>query len=316
MRRVSPRIAFAFVLAAAAVAGGAAAAIRPASPAAGGPVTHAKAVAIRIVFPSGRVVASTAVTKSGLRSAPSFSYPRDGSVILSGAIRASVATATVGRTGRSNASSVAGNISIFDGEITADSVSGAASAAAAASAGGNFAGTGVSNLQAYGRPHAFGRAGLEHWGYLTIAPHAVDRKADPQTKRFAGTVIGLDIHLTSAHGGLPAGTQIELGYSTVDVQTAPPPPKPVTPVELISGDRPQLLPPTTEPLIGVPQIIHPDLSAHAYLFPVFGPSRWRDTYGNETGDRPYQHGVDVIGSLGQPVVATTDGRLFSVGWTQ
>ncbi len=294
----------------------AAAAVGPAAPAAVTPSSEAlvatKAAAIRIVLPGGRVVASQ-VTTAGASSSPAFSYPRDGSVIVTGSTRAATSLST-GRTGRAKSSSAAANISIFDGEITADSA--AASAAAAAgrsSAGGGFAGTAVVNLQAFGRPHAHGRVALEDWGYLTIAQHVTDRTAAAGTKGFDGTVVALDIHLTAAHGGLAAGSEIQVGYAQAVVQTAPPP----VPVGLAGphpGDRPQLLPPATGPLIGVPQLVQPSLDAGPYVFPVFGQSHWSDTYGTWQGDAPYQHGVDILGTLGQPLVAAAGGTLFSVGW--
>jgi murein DD-endopeptidase MepM/ murein hydrolase activator NlpD len=286
-----------------------------AAPPAPRPVATARALAVRIVFPTGRVIGSRAATGAGSAAAPSFSYPSDGSVIETGATRASASAASA-LTGRAGAASEAVNLSIFDGEITADSAAESASAATGAgSAGGTFQGSGATGLQAFGRPHAFGRAGLQNWGYLTIAQHSVDRDAPLGLKGFAEQVIGLDIHLTSAHGGLPAGTQIEVGYVEVHVQTAPRP-VPITDAGPLPGDRPQLLPPTTEPLIGVPQVIQPPLGTVPYVFPVFGRSHWSDSYGSTEPDVAWQHGVDILGSLGQPVLAVAAGTLFTVGWNQ
>lgn len=302
----------ALVLVALAAAGGSAGAAVPASR----PTAAAKAIAVRIVLPGGAVAGSTAVTGTGSAAAASFAYPQDGSVVVTGSNRAST-SAEVRLRGRADAASEAGNVSIFDGEITVDSVSGGTTAATDnSSAGGSFAGTGVVNLQAFGRPHAFGRVALGSWGYLTIAGHSIDRGAPPGSKAFAGTAIGLDVQLTSAHGGLPAGSQIELGYAEVDVRTAPPPPRPVSLAGPLPGDRPQLLPPTTGPLIGVPQVIAPPLTAGPYVFPVFGATHWADSYGSSSAGGAYQHGVDILGSLGQPLVAVAGGTLFSVGWNE
>ena len=83
---------------------------------------------------------------------------------------------TTGETATASSTSSASNISLFDGEITADSVAAHASASGGTrQAGGAFGGTSVANLQALGRPHAFGRAGLGDWGYLVIARHAATR---------------------------------------------------------------------------------------------------------------------------------------------
>jgi murein DD-endopeptidase MepM/ murein hydrolase activator NlpD len=266
---------------------------------------------VRIVFPTGRVVSSEPAIDTGSETAPSYSYPGDGSVILTGATRAA-STARAAKTATAASTASASNISIFDGEITADSASAHATAATGpGTAGGGFTGTRVVHLQALGRSHAYGRAVLGDWGFLTISSHTVDRTADPGVKSFDGVSIGFDVHLSAAHGGLPAGSDIQVGYVEAQAQTAPPVipnlgPKP--------GDRPQLLPPTTGPLIGVPQIVEPPLTAAPYDFPVYGRSSYTDDYGNARQNQTWQHGVDVFGSLGQPLVAVADGTLFSVGW--
>ena len=103
---------------------------------------------------------------------PSYSYPADGSVVTTGALHAT-ALASTGSRAVAGASSSAANISLFDGEITADSASAGVSAATTGSGkvGGSYHGTGVVHLQALGRPHAFGRAAVGDWGQLTIAAH-------------------------------------------------------------------------------------------------------------------------------------------------
>ena len=80
------------------------------------------------------------------------------------------------------------------------------------------------------------------------------------------------------------------------------------------GDRPQLRPREPVALIGVPQLVTPALEG-AYVFPVFGPSSYVDAYGSDLGS-DYQHGTDIYGELGQPVLAVSDGTLFSLGWNK
>jgi murein DD-endopeptidase MepM/ murein hydrolase activator NlpD len=304
----------AFVSVAVAVTGGAAAAVTPPSTAStAGPTASAKALAVRIVLPTGRVVGSEAITggTGGSATTASFSYPSDGSVIVTGQTKAATTTSEA-RTATAGATAAASNISIFEGEITADSVSAHASAATGAgNAGGGFGGTGVVHLQALGRAHAFGKALLSDWGYLTISSHSIDRTAGPGIKSYDGISVGIDIHVTAAHGGLPAGTEIQVGYTEALAQTAPP----VTPnLGPLPGDRPDLLPPATGPLIGVPQIVEPPLTAGPYDFPVYGSTSFTDDYGNARKDVTWQHGVDILGELGQPLVAVADGTLYSVGW--
>ena len=299
------------VLAAAVVAGGAAGAAAPAT----GPTAAAKALAVRIVFPNGHIVGSPAAGSAGALSAASasYSYPADGSVVVTGRVNAATVTKEA-KTAAGSASSAAANVSLFNGEITADSAKAHASAATnAGNAGGAFGDTGVVHLQALGRAHAFGSATLADWGYLAIASHKATRAAADGTKSYDGISIGLDVKLTAAHGGLPAGTEIQVGYAEASAETAPPPvADSVAGPE--AGDRPQLLPPTTGGLVGVPQVVEPPLTAGGYIYPVFGRSDYADQYGTSSGGSNYQHGIDVFGQLGQPIVAVSDGTLFAVGW--
>ena len=308
---VALRIASVVVLAAALAAGGASGAAAPPA----GPTAAAKALSVRIVFPNGRVVGSPAAGAAGAPSAaePSYSYPDDGSVVVTGRIGAATATKEA-KTASGSASSAATNVSLFDGEITADSAKAHASAGTnAGNAGGAFGDTGVVHLQALGRAHAFGSATLADWGYLTIAAHTATRSAESGTKGYDGISIAIDVKLTAAHGGLLVGTEVQVGYAEASVETAPPPvadavagPEP--------GDRPQLLPPTTGGLVGVPQVVEPPLTAGGYIYPVYGSNDYADQYGTSSGGSNYQHGIDLFGQLGQPIVAVSDGTLFAVGW--
>jgi murein DD-endopeptidase MepM/ murein hydrolase activator NlpD len=311
---VKLRIASVFVLAAAALAGGAMGAA-PVAPSAPGASASAKALAVRIVLPGGKVVHSAAAASPSTlsTSAPAFSYPADGSVVVTGDIKAQTASKEA-KAASSSATSAASNISLFEGEITVDSVKAHAVAATnGGKAGGAFGDTGVVNLQALGRPHAFGNATLADWGYLTIAGHSVTRSEELGVKGYDGISVALDLKLTAAHGGLPAGAEIQVGYAEASAQTAPP--------EVADsgagpevGDRPQLLPPTTGPLVGVPQVIEPPLTAGGYIYPVYGRNDFSDQYGTAQNGNAYQHGVDLFGQLGQPLVAVADGTIFSVGW--
>jgi hypothetical protein len=65
-----------------------------------------------------------------------------------------------------------------------------------------------------------------------------------------------------------------------------------------------------------PPRVHPPLTGGRYVFPVYGPSSYSDSYGYPRADVSYHHGVDVFGQLGQPLVAIADGTVFSVGWNR
>src|SRR5262249_50842341 len=220
-----------------------------------GATATARALAVRIVFPDGRVVGSPAAggsEGSGSVTASSYAYPGSGSVVVTGSISASAST-KAGKTAHASAASRASNVSVFEGEITADAVSAGSSAATSAhNAGGAFDRTGVVNLQALGRARAHGHATLGDWGTLAISPHVVDRTAADGTKFYTGTIVAAEVDLVVAHGGLPAGTKIQLGYASAGAPTAPPAVPETGPTP---GDRPQLLPPASGPLLGMPQVV-------------------------------------------------------------
>ena len=309
------RVLSVLVLVAVAAAGGAAAATAPA----GGPTASARAVAVRIVLAGGQVVGSrpaTGAAGADAASAATFAYPADGSIVVTGAIRAQ-AHAQAATRATATAASGAANVSLFDGVITADSVTSSVSAAASGGQpGGGFPATGVVHLQALGRAHTSGEAMLGDWGTLTIARHMATRSTLLGAKGYEGVSVALDVRLTAAHGGLPAGSQIEVGYSEAFVRTALPATG-AAGTEPPVGDEPQLLPPTTTPLVGVPQVIDPPLGGAAtYVYPVYGPNDYSDSYGTSNGGGSFQHGVDLFGQLGQPVLAVAGGTLFSVGWNE
>jgi len=296
-------------------AAGSAAAAAPASR----PSASASAVAIRVVVP-GRHAAATpeASARSGAAALASFSYPADGSVIVSGASRASQATSVAG-SASARASSGVVDLSLFDGEITASSIAVVASSATTrGKAAGTLADAGVANLDVLGRSIGKGTVALG-WGTLTVDKRSLQTAAPPGVKAYNGSITGLDVVLSAAHGGLPAGSEIEIATAQVATASAPPvrPRPPQQPQSLaVPGDRPQLLPATTGPLLGVPQEITPPLAAGPYVFPVYGGSSYGDDYGSLVPGVDYEHGIEIFGALGQPLVAAASGTLYAVGWSR
>ena len=65
-----------------------------------------------------------------------------------------------------------------------------------------------------------------------------------------------------------------------------------------------------------PPDVTPRLTAGGYVFPVYGPSSFGDTFGAPRGDiaSGWHHGEDIFGQLGEPLLAVADGTVFSVGW--
>ncbi len=295
------------------------------------PTASATAWAIKISPPATPAV-TTPVVVSPPNAAPaagsSFSYPGDGSIVSVQSTTANATTA-VETNAAANSESVVTALSLFEGEITADAVTARASAGTGYSgAGGNANGSSVTNLKVGGQPVADGvsKLALGDWGQLTIGTQGADRSAPPGTEGYRGFVTELDVRLTADHGGLPASSEIQIGYAEAAAQTAPPvsvtvtttttDTVPTTDENPSAGDAPRLRPKQGGPQESVPLMLHPKLTAGRYVFPVYGASSYIDTYGAARSDVTYHHGDDIFGQLGQPLIAVADGTVFSVGWNK
>jgi murein DD-endopeptidase MepM/ murein hydrolase activator NlpD len=295
------------------------------------PGAAATAWGIRIA-PAGAAGAGTSSVVSPPAAAPvveTFAYPADGSVLTASSSTASAVTAVTGNAS-ARAESVVTAISVFKGEITADAVTARASAGTGPSgAGGNVNGSGVTNLVVNGQAVSSGRVALGDWGQLSIGSEAIDRSAPAGAKGYRTFVTEVDIHLTADHGGLPANSEIQIGYADAAAQTAPPaPPAEQPPTETAptttpsapdvqSGDAPRdRARQGGKAVKAEPLRVHPQLTAGHYVFPVYGPSSYGDTFGAARADVSYHHGDDIFGQLGQPLLAVADGTIFSVGWNK
>jgi hypothetical protein len=288
----------AVALALAVVASGGASAAPPST-------ASARAWAVRILVPGSPPAGTSVVTggiENGRQIEAAFAFPESGSIIRTGRASATVTTSKTSAEG----SSIVGRLSIFGGEITARTVGGAARGSRASA---DFDGTVVAGLRVLGKPVTKGRVVLGRWGSLTVHVSG----ASKGTVGYHSFVNALEVHLKRAHGGLPAGTEIQVGHADLNLPEAPAPPLPAGP---LPGDRPQLLPEVDGPLVGVPQFVTPPLDAGPYVFPVYGTSSFGDTYGAERSDVTYHHGDDIFGELGQPLLAVASGTVFSVGWNR
>jgi murein DD-endopeptidase MepM/ murein hydrolase activator NlpD len=180
-----------------------------------------------------------------------------------------------------------------------------------------------------GAPFSGTTLALEDWGSLSVDTRTAEETAPAGAAGYTGSVTAITISLTAAHGGLPAGSEILIGYawaaakpataaetSTTEQQPGPtgksPPTEP--------SERPQ--PPAEEPSVPkppylpIPNTLLPSLEGGPYVFPVFGEAGYGSTYGDLRSDVSYHHGNDISGELGQPLVAIADGTAFSVGWNR
>jgi murein DD-endopeptidase MepM/ murein hydrolase activator NlpD len=322
VRRLTPLIA---TLAAACVLVLAAAATSPADEPS--PAT-ARAWGISITVPGQGGAGTRVLTAPGdaVSFDGSFAYPGDGSVASASSVTTSV-SATSGVQARASASATVSGLSLFGGEITASSVTGETHALAnPSSASADFGVSGVSGLVALGQPvSGSGQVSLADWGYLVVLSESSNRLTSP-TPGDQGAVTALEVVLTADHDGLPAGSQLLFGHAEANAQANRPPPPPkttetkTTPTTTTTPkpSNPSA-PRSTPPFVpGQPPNVTPKLTPGGYVFPVYGPSSFVDTFGAFRGDVPggWHHGDDIFAPLGAPVLAVANGTVFSVGWNR
>jgi murein DD-endopeptidase MepM/ murein hydrolase activator NlpD len=294
----------------------------------------ASAFGIKVLVPgqAGGMAASVSAPPSAVGAASGFAYPSDGSVLTTGSISASAST-DVGRDAAATASAQVSSLSLFGGEVTVASVTAQARGSTKGQlASGSLGGASVSGLAVGGVAQSAGpngRVALGDWGVATTLQQAEVRNAS--THSYRGYVTALAIHLNADHKGLPAGSDIFVGYAETWVQAgaAPAPKVPVPPQARKAAPKTKgtKQPKAPEPKKGEPQTLvpglrlipiglQPKLTAGRYVFPVYGLSSYTDTFGAFRGDVAgnWHHGDDIFAPLGAPVLACADGTIFSVGW--
>jgi murein DD-endopeptidase MepM/ murein hydrolase activator NlpD len=238
-------------------------------------------------------------------------------LVASGSVTAS-ATASSGAAAASTATAQVDSLSLFGGEVTASVVARARAGARPGAATGDSSG---SSAVVNGATAAAGqRIPLGDWGYATALVQGVTQSATP-SPTYRAYVTALDIRITADHGGLPAGTVILVGYAEASAQAgeeAQPQTTPTTPTTPKKGKKHPGKPGgkgRATPLRPPPDV-HPKLTAGRYVFPVYGPSSFIDSFGAFRGDVSgnWHHGDDIFAPLGAPILAVADGTVFSVGW--
>jgi murein DD-endopeptidase MepM/ murein hydrolase activator NlpD len=298
---------------------------------------HATALVAQVAAPglasgsSGQLAAPPTASGGG-----SFSYPADGTVLRVGAATASVA-AQPGVSSNAQGVVDALAVSVFDGEITADSINVRAGAAAGpAGATGDSSTSAITGLVVLGVPVTATtnfQLPLENWGTLDalFATSGTKALARPSGD---SNVVGLRIRLLTDHGGLTAGSEIVVASASAHAVSEPPaettpapkpPPKPTPTPKPPKHPRPSPQAPQ-EPGASIPGAppelvrVAPEVTARltqgGYVFPVFGPASFGDSFGAPRPDVSggWHHGEDIVAPLGTPLLAVADGTLFSVGW--
>ena len=294
--------------------------------------TASTAVLVRLTVPGQDTVSLGELQwpTSTTADVQSFQYPDDGSIVSLGRSRAAV-FAQPGDAAAAQSFAEVIVLSLFGGEVVAAQVTASASAGASArSVGADVSASEVQGLRALGRdiPTAPGStASLDDWGSLSVlTASSGTRKAGPPGAQ--GSVAALRLRLTTAHGGLPEGSEILVGSVqavAVAEPSATPPPKPST------KPRPPLVRPSPprapEPDVGGevpggPVLVAPEVTARftggGYVFPVYGTASFGDSFG---GPRPnvlggWHHGEDIFAPAHAPLLAVADGTLHTIGFNK
>ena len=292
------------------------------------PAASASSFGVRVVVP-GKAPASAGAISSPPQSAASVvSWSYGDGAVTTGAITGGTNGTVDDDRAVGRAVVRVGSVSLFGGEVTADALSlKAVSRASAAQASGELADSAISNLVVLGAsvvPSANQKVELGDWGYAVVLEQAVTDQNTTQRRGHRGFVVGLHVHLTADHGGLPAGTEIFVGYAeaaaTAPKPVAPqppgsPPPSPPAQHHHEPPPGPPAGAPTSPPPVQTPPPgVRPHLTAGGYVFPVYGPASFSDDFGAARADTGWHHGNDIFAPLGAPVLAVTDGTLFLVGW--
>jgi Peptidase family M23 len=319
---VRSRVVLGALLSLAVVTASSSAAVATSSPAA-----SASAFGVRVVVP-GKAPASAGAISSPPQSAASVvSWSYGDGAVVTGAITGGTNGTVDDDRAVGRAVMHVGSVSLFGGEVTADSVaSKSVSRASPSTAGGDLSGSGIANLVVLGSAVTSSpnlKVDLGDWGYAVVLEQAVTDQNTTQRRGHRGFVVGLHVHLTAEHRGLPAGTEIFVGYAeaaaTAAKPTAPSPSPPPTSPPAHHHDEPPPPPPagspaSPPPVQSPPPGVRPHLTAGGYVFPVYGPVSFSDDFGAARADTGWHHGNDIFAPLGAPILAVTDGTLFLVGW--
>ena len=143
----------------------------------------------------------------------------------------------------------------------------------------------------------------------------------------------LHVTLTAEHAGLPPGTEILVGHGDARTSIPVPEAQETEPTTTVPDDADRAPRPSAEAAVAeaarahrcaaglrnpiirpLPTDIHAPLSPSGYVFPIYGPASFTNTYGAARATVTWHHGEDIFAPLGAPVLAVADGTVFSVGW--
>jgi murein DD-endopeptidase MepM/ murein hydrolase activator NlpD len=299
------------------------------------PSASSTAIGVRV---AGTSVGAVASPPGGIAVLGGFAYPDDGSIVSVGSI-ASEAKSRVRPEAGSFARVAVTDVTLFRGEVTiASAIVQVGARATLDVAGGDMSTSSVTGLVVGGPAGAAapnGQVPLGDWGYAVTVEQAVQHAAAP-VPVWRGMVVGLVVRLVRDHGGLPAGSEIWIGYAEAAAQGGEPPPPPpapaapppAPPVPAIPSEpppAPAAEPPASPPappapapegppVLDGPPDVHVELTDDGFVFPLYGPSSFSDDFNAPRASTGWHHGNDIFAPAGAPVLAVSDGELFQVGW--
>jgi murein DD-endopeptidase MepM/ murein hydrolase activator NlpD len=213
------------------------------------------------------------------------------------------------------------SIDIFDGLVTARS----AYARASASGGGDTLVGRVGGLKIDGKSKGTWTTArtfrLKSYGSLTVLESS------------GGGLVAMRATLSKSYHSFPAGSTVKVAYAAASASDAVAPPKPKPkphPKPKPPPKKPKPKPPATKPKpkphTSPSKPTKPPKAKRrkaprtntlatnkGFVFPVYGPHNYSDTYGAFRADTGFHEGVDIFAAAGTPVVAVCKGTLNRVG---
>jgi hypothetical protein len=273
-------------------------------------------------------VEASAPPNATVPSAP-YAYPADGSIVQVTSSTASANATSSNGAATGTATTELDGIQLFGGEISVESLVAAAIAQATAKqASGTTGQTAVTGATYLGQPISVstnGRVELGDWGYMQTLV-TTSSGGDPGTKGRHESLRVLDLHVDVDHGGLPAGSEIVIGWAEARAQvnsqtttvTIPKSGSQPGNSGTKSGKTSTKSGKKSKSKSSKVQAVPPDLKLHltkkGYVFPVYGQAWYSDSFGVPRADTGWHHGIDIFAPMGTPVLAVGDGEVFSVGW--
>ena len=236
-----------------------------------------------------------------------------------------------------------GAVSLLGGLITASSLRSAATATADSGRARSAVRARVTGLRVGGVAISAATndvIDLPGTGSLTIGETVEAIRSPGGSRDFT---VALHLRLSRQAAGLPAGSEILVGYAEGGAAAPKPAPKPqvagvsttnfagssvpalpVAPAATETGDGGGRNTLNTEdpPPGGFTRTppIRPETKAEllggGYVFPVVGGAQFSDDFGGPRAETGFHQGIDLFSANGTPVVAVHDGTLFRVGWNR